>query len=129
MCSSDLSVNFYSGKKVLVTGGLGFIGSNLARQLVELAQLDPQPDSVPINALVAVEGTPLAGRKFVDTIEFVRTIAVARILMPKAMVRLSAGLRAFPPAPAFGHLADDERIAIHEILTATLPDLPAGWGK
>ena len=46
---------------------------------------------MPINALVAVEGTPLAGRKFVDTIEFVRTIAVARILMPKAMVRLSAG--------------------------------------
>ncbi|MFM7208290.1 MAG: hypothetical protein ACKOY8_00525, partial [Verrucomicrobiota bacterium] len=52
---------------------------------------DPQPDSVPINALVSVEGTPLAGRRFVDTVEFVRTIAVARILMPRAMVRLSAG--------------------------------------
>ncbi len=45
------------------------------------------------------------------------------------LLRLSAGLRAFPPAPGFGHLADDERIAIHEILTQTLPDLPAGWGK
>ena len=59
--------------------------------LVTLANLPEHPQSVPINALVAVEGTPLAGRKFVDTIEFVRTIAVARILMPKAMVRLSAG--------------------------------------
>ena len=45
------------------------------------------------------------------------------------LLRLSSGLRAFPPAPGFGHLADDERIAIHEILTQTLPDLPAGWGK
>jgi hypothetical protein len=50
-------------------------------------------------------------------------------LRDTVLVRLSAGLRAFPPAPAFGHLADDERVAIHEILTATLPDLPAGWGK
>ncbi len=59
--------------------------------LRELANMDPQPDSVPINALVAVEGTPLADREFVDGIEFVRIIATARILMPKAMVRLSAG--------------------------------------
>jgi hypothetical protein len=44
-------------------------------------------------------------------------------------LRLSAGLRAFPPSPAFGHLEEKERVAIHEILTATLPDLPAGWGK
>ena len=61
------------------------------KMLVELASLDPQPDSVPINALVAVEGTPLEGRPFVDSIEFVRTIATARILMPRAVVRLSAG--------------------------------------
>ncbi len=45
------------------------------------------------------------------------------------LLRLSSGLRAFPPSPAFGHLADDERVAIHEILSATLPNLPAGWGK
>jgi hypothetical protein len=45
------------------------------------------------------------------------------------LLRLSSGLRAFPPAPAFGHLEQAERVAIHEILTATLPDLPAGWGK
>ena len=45
------------------------------------------------------------------------------------LLRLSSGLRAFPPSPAFGHLEQSERVAIHEILTATLPDLPAGWGK
>ncbi len=45
------------------------------------------------------------------------------------LLRLSSGLRAFPQSPSFGHLTDDERAAIHEILTATMPDLPAGWGK
>ncbi|PAZ06489.1 MAG: hypothetical protein CAK86_02370 [Opitutia bacterium AMD-G1] len=45
------------------------------------------------------------------------------------LLRLSSGLRAFPPSPSFGHLPDDERTAIHEILSATLPNLPAGWGK
>ena len=45
------------------------------------------------------------------------------------LLRLSSGLRAFPPSPSFGHLTDDERIAIHEILTQTMPNLPAGWGK
>ena len=45
------------------------------------------------------------------------------------LLRLSAGLRAYPPSPAFGHLADDERLAIHQILTQTMTGLPAGWGK
>ena len=45
------------------------------------------------------------------------------------LLRLSSGLRAFPPSPSFGHLPDDERAAIHEILSATLPNLPVGWGK
>ncbi|MFM7208609.1 MAG: biotin synthase BioB, partial [Verrucomicrobiota bacterium] len=66
--------------------GMGETVDDRLKMLVELASLDPQPDSVPINALVSVEGTPLAGRRFVDTVEFVRTIAVARILMPRAMV-------------------------------------------
>jgi hypothetical protein len=52
-----------------------------------------------------------------------------RQLREITLLRLSAGLRAFPPSPAFGHLEESERAAIHEILTATLPDLPAGWGK
>ena len=59
--------------------------------LRELANMDPYPDSVPINALIACKGTPLESQKFVDSFEFVRIIATARILMPKAMVRLSAG--------------------------------------
>jgi hypothetical protein len=45
------------------------------------------------------------------------------------LLRLSSGLRAFPPSPSFGHLVEDDRVASHEILSATLPNLPAGWGK
>jgi biotin synthase len=71
--------------------GMGESVDDRLNMLVELANMDPHPDSVPINALIAVEGTPLANQQFVDTFEFVRTIATARILMPKAMVRLSAG--------------------------------------
>lgn len=59
--------------------------------LVTLANMDPQPESVPVNALVSVAGTPLGGRPPVDTIAMVRMIACARISMPKARVRLSAG--------------------------------------
>ena len=71
--------------------GLGEEQSDRVGLLWEVANLDPQPDSVPINALVAVEGTPLEEQKPIDHIEFVRAIATARIIMPKAMVRLSAG--------------------------------------
>ena len=53
--------------------------------------MDPYPESVPINNLVKVEGTPLADTEDLDPLDFVRTIAVARITMPKAFVRLSAG--------------------------------------
>ncbi|GHB95027.1 biotin synthase BioB [Cerasicoccus arenae] len=76
------------------SGGILGMGESIDDRLLmlkELADMDPQPDSVPINALVAVAGTPLEGQKFVDSFEFVRTIATARIIMPKAMVRLSAG--------------------------------------
>lgn len=76
------------------SGGILGMGESIddrLKMLVELAQLDPQPDSVPINALVAVEGTPLEGRPFVDSIEFVRILATARVLMPRAELRLSAG--------------------------------------
>jgi len=63
--------------------------------IAQLANLDPYPESVPINHLVQVAGTPLherfGGEAALDPFEFVRTIAVARITMPKAMVRLSAG--------------------------------------
>ena len=65
-----------------------------ARLLHTLANLDPQPESVPINALVAVPGTPLQDAPPVDPLELVRMIATARILMPQSRVRLSAGRRA-----------------------------------
>jgi biotin synthase len=71
--------------------GLGESLSDRAALLQVLAGLDPHPESVPINALVAVEGTPLAEHPPVDSLELVRMVAVARILMPHSRVRLSAG--------------------------------------
>lgn len=78
----------------ICSGGIVGMGETIDDRLgllQQLANLDPQPDSVPINALIAVKGTPMEDLEFVDSIEFVRMTATARILMPKAMVRLSAG--------------------------------------
>jgi biotin synthase len=71
--------------------GMGETRRSRAALIAQLANLDPYPESVPINNLVQVEGTPLHGTPKLDPFEFVRTIAAARITMPKAMVRLSAG--------------------------------------
>ncbi len=71
--------------------GMGESRVDRASMLRELATLPKHPDSVPINLLVQVEGTPLFGAEELDPFEFVRTIAVARILMPGSYVRLSAG--------------------------------------
>jgi biotin synthase len=71
--------------------GMGESVDDRCEMLRTLANLDPQPESVPINALVRVEGTPLADMPPVDPLDLVRMIAVARILMPHARVRLSAG--------------------------------------
>ena len=71
--------------------GMGESREQRAAFLARLANLSPYPESVPINHLVPVAGTPLADQKPLDPLEFVRTIAVARITMPKARVRLSAG--------------------------------------
>jgi biotin synthase len=71
--------------------GMGETRADRAGLIAQLAALQPQPESVPINNLVQVPGTPLEGAEAIDPFEFVRTIAVARITMPKAMVRLSAG--------------------------------------
>jgi biotin synthase len=71
--------------------GMGESRKGRAALVHQLANMQPYPDSVPINNLVQVEGTPLAGTEALDPLEFVRTIAVARITMPKARVRLSAG--------------------------------------
>jgi len=71
--------------------GLGEGENDRAGLLMQLANLKQHPESVPINQLVRVEGTPLADEKEVDKFDFIRVIATARILMPKAAVRLSAG--------------------------------------
>jgi biotin synthase len=71
--------------------GMGESTRDRASMLATLANLPQHPESVPINQLVRVPGTPLAGEKAVDPFDFVRTIAVARVVMPKASVRLSAG--------------------------------------
>ena len=85
-----------AGLKVCCGGIVGMGESRAARAglLAQLAGLRPQPESVPINELVQVEGTPLEGTGKLGWMEFVRTVAVARILMPASMVRLSAGRRA-----------------------------------
>ena len=71
--------------------GMGESREQRAAFIARLANLSPYPESVPINHLVPVAGTPLADQKPLDPLEFVRTIAVARITMPRARVRLSAG--------------------------------------
>ncbi len=78
----------------LCTGGIIGLGESVtdrASMLKVLANMDPHPESVPINALVAVEGTPLEDMPSVDPLEMVRMVAAARILMPFSRVRLSAG--------------------------------------
>ena len=82
-----------SGMKVCCGGivGMGEGARDRAGMLVTLANLTEHPESVPINMLVQVHGTPLDGTQKLDPLDFVRTIAVARIMMPKSMVRLSAG--------------------------------------
>ena len=82
-----------AGMKVCSGGilGMGEAPADRAGLLQQLARLDPHPESVPINMLVKVPGTPLENVDDLDPIEFVRAIAVARILMPRSHVRLSAG--------------------------------------
>jgi len=83
----DAGINVCCGGIV----GMGESRRERAGLIAQLANMDPYPESVPINNLVQVNGTPLEGTEPLDPFEFVRTIAVARITMPRAMVRLSAG--------------------------------------
>lgn len=87
-----------AGMKICCGGIVGMEESRAERAglITSLANLDPQPESVPINQLVKVEGTPLADAEDLDWTEFVRTIAVARITMPNSHIRLSAGRSAMP---------------------------------
>lgn len=90
----DTLENVRESGVTICSGGIIGMGESLkdrARMLEILANLDPQPESVPINALVPVEGTPMGAFDPVDPLELVRMVATARIMMPKARVRLSAG--------------------------------------
>lgn len=105
--------------------GMGESRRERAGLVAQLANLEPYPESVPINELVQVEGTPLAGTDKLDPFEFVRTIAVARITMPKAYVRLSAGRQQMDEAvQALCFLAGANSIFYGEkLLTTGNPDV------
>jgi biotin synthase len=109
--------------------GMGESRRQRAALIAQLARLDPQPESVPINHLVQVEGTPLHerfhGESALDPLEFVRTIAVARLAMPRAMIRLSAGRRELgEPVQALCYLAGANSIFYGDrLLTTGNPDV------
>ena len=100
--------------------GLGESEEDRVGLLQQLSSLDPHPESVPINALVRVAGTPLERVDAIDPLVFVRTIATARILMPASMVRLSAGRRSLSrEAVALCFLAGANSLFIGEKLLTT----------
>jgi len=105
--------------------GMGESDDDRIGLLHQLASLDPHPESVPINMLVAVEGTPLADAKPADPLALVRCIATARVLMPASMVRLSAGRRSLTrEAAALCFLAGANSIFTGEkLLTTPNPDV------
>jgi biotin synthase len=105
--------------------GMGETRNARATLIAQLANMNPYPESVPINNLVQVPGTPLHGTETLDPLEFVRTIACARITMPKAMVRLSAGRQEMGDAiQALCFLAGANSIFYGEkLLTTGNPDV------
>lgn len=105
--------------------GLGESEEDRIGMLHTLATLPQHPESVPVNALVPVEGTPLENQPLVDTFEMVRMIATARIIMPKAMIRLSAGrVRMSIEAQALCFMAGANSIfAGDKLLTTPNPDV------
>ncbi|MCB1783601.1 MAG: biotin synthase BioB [Alphaproteobacteria bacterium] len=109
--------------------GLGESEDDRISLLHTLCNLDPQPESVPINMLVPVEGTPMAKNEPLDIFEWIRCIAVARILMPKAMVRLSAGrLTISKEAQALAFMAGANAIFTGEkLLTTPNPEKDADY--
>lgn len=117
-----------AGIHVCCGGILGLGESRRARAelLAELAALEPPPESVPINALVAIEGTPLERAEPLDWSELVRAVAVARILMPDSVVRLSAGrTELHEAAQALCFLAGANSIFVGDELLTTPNPAPA----
>ncbi len=117
----DSGMNVCSGGIV----GMGETRADRAGMLTTLANMPSHPESVPINMLVQVEGTPLTGTGALDILEFVRTIAVARIMMPQSFVRLSAGREQMTDeAQALCFLAGANSIFCGEkLLTTGNPDV------
>jgi biotin synthase len=110
------------------SGGIVGMGESLTQRaglIAQLANMNPYPESVPINNLVRVEGTPLAQTEELDPLDFVRTVAVARITMPTALVRLSAGRQQMSDAvQALCFLAGANSIFYGEqLLTTGNPDV------
>jgi biotin synthase len=105
--------------------GMGESRRTRAALIAQLANMVPYPESVPINNLVRAQGTPLAATQALDLFEFVRTIACARITMPTAMVRLSAGRQEMPEAiQALCFLAGANSIFYGDkLLTTANPDV------
>jgi len=109
------------------SGGILGMGESIEdrlKLLLELSQLNPYPESVPVNALIPISGTPLGEQEQVDPFEFVRIIATARIAMPKTMVRLSAGRAAMSDElQALCFLAGANSIFLGDrLLTAANPE-------
>ena len=100
--------------------GMGEEQTDRVGLLLTLANLDHHPESVPVNLLVKIEGTPLANTEELDVFEFIRCIAVARILMPRSLVRLSAGRQSLSDeAQAMCYLAGANSIFYGERLLTT----------
>ena len=111
-----------AGMKVCCGGivGMGEEQTDRVGLLLTLANLDHHPESVPVNLLVKIEGTPLANTEELDVFEFIRCIAVARILMPRSLVRLSAGRQSLSDeAQAMCYLAGANSIFYGERLLTT----------
>jgi biotin synthase len=118
-----------AGMRVCCGGILGLGETELGRAelLAELARMDPPPESVPINRLVAIPGTPLEGEGQVDWSDLVRVLAAARILMPKSILRLSAGREQLSEeAQALCFMAGANSIFVGEQLLTTSNPEPSG---
>lgn len=123
---ADAGINVCSGGIL----GLGEGETDRVSLLHTLANMNPQPESVPINMLVPVAGTPLENQERLDIFEWIRCIAVARILMPQSMVRLSAGrLTISKEAQAMAFMAGANAIFTGEkLLTTPNPEKDADYG-
>ncbi len=110
--------------------GMGETVEDRLKLLQTLASFDPLPESVPINALVPVPGTPLEEQKMVDTFDWIRMIAMARIVLPKAKIRLSAGRLSIPKeAQALAFMAGANSIFTGEkLLTTPNPEWSSDHG-